>query len=264
MVLGGLAAAAVGIHLHCAVLGQAGDVRRRRAGRRRLDRRRGRAARLPRRERDHQHAAARTTSPSRSSITSSRARCAIRPASTSRRRSPIGDDNMLGNLPGLDVHWGLGFGLIACFAGLVPDAADDVRVFSAHGGGQHPRRAAQRASGAAFDRDRHVPGRPGRRAGRRGRGGGHSRQRQRLAGHRLWLHGRARRVHRPRQSRWASSPSRCCSAGSAPAAASCSACSSCPTPTVNVLQGVIFIAILFSDSLYGATLGAGSGRAVAA
>jgi len=27
---------------------------------------------------------------------------------------PIGDDNMLGNLPGLDVHWGLGFAIIAC------------------------------------------------------------------------------------------------------------------------------------------------------
>src|SRR5260370_33966532 len=27
---------------------------------------------------------------------------------------PIGDENMLGNLPGLDVHWGLAFGLIAC------------------------------------------------------------------------------------------------------------------------------------------------------
>jgi ABC-type uncharacterized transport system permease subunit len=27
---------------------------------------------------------------------------------------PIGDDNMLGNLPGLDVHWGLAFGLGAC------------------------------------------------------------------------------------------------------------------------------------------------------
>ena len=27
---------------------------------------------------------------------------------------PIGDDNMLGNLPGLDVHWGLAFGLVAC------------------------------------------------------------------------------------------------------------------------------------------------------
>ena len=27
---------------------------------------------------------------------------------------PIGDDNMLAAIPGLDVHWGLGFGLIAC------------------------------------------------------------------------------------------------------------------------------------------------------
>jgi general nucleoside transport system permease protein len=27
---------------------------------------------------------------------------------------PIGDDNMLGNLPGLDVHWGLAWGLLAC------------------------------------------------------------------------------------------------------------------------------------------------------
>jgi general nucleoside transport system permease protein len=27
---------------------------------------------------------------------------------------PIGDDNMLGNIPGLDVHWGLVFGLVAC------------------------------------------------------------------------------------------------------------------------------------------------------
>jgi simple sugar transport system permease protein len=29
---------------------------------------------------------------------------------------PIGDDNMLGNLPGLDVHWGLVWGLAACLA----------------------------------------------------------------------------------------------------------------------------------------------------
>ncbi|HEX3698454.1 MAG TPA: ABC transporter permease [Polyangia bacterium] len=27
---------------------------------------------------------------------------------------PIGDENMLGNLPGLDVHWGLAYGLVAC------------------------------------------------------------------------------------------------------------------------------------------------------
>jgi len=30
--------------------------------------------------------------------------------------APIGDANMLGPLPGLDVHWGLGFGVIACIA----------------------------------------------------------------------------------------------------------------------------------------------------
>jgi ABC-type uncharacterized transport system permease subunit len=29
---------------------------------------------------------------------------------------PIGDANRLGNLPGLDVHWGLGFGILACIA----------------------------------------------------------------------------------------------------------------------------------------------------
>jgi ABC-type uncharacterized transport system permease subunit len=27
---------------------------------------------------------------------------------------PVGEANMLGNMPGLDVHWGFGFGLIAC------------------------------------------------------------------------------------------------------------------------------------------------------
>src|SRR5215467_9625090 len=30
--------------------------------------------------------------------------------------TPIGDVNMLGPLPGLDVHWGLGFGVIICLA----------------------------------------------------------------------------------------------------------------------------------------------------
>ena len=28
--------------------------------------------------------------------------------------TPIGDANMVGSLPGLDVHWGLGFGLVFC------------------------------------------------------------------------------------------------------------------------------------------------------
>jgi len=30
--------------------------------------------------------------------------------------NPIGDASMLGNFPGLDVHWGLGFGIIFCIA----------------------------------------------------------------------------------------------------------------------------------------------------
>src|SRR6266404_1378656 len=30
--------------------------------------------------------------------------------------TPIGEVNMLGNLPGLDVHWGLGFGILFCIA----------------------------------------------------------------------------------------------------------------------------------------------------
>jgi simple sugar transport system permease protein len=37
------------------------------------------------------------------------------PASLNKPSTPpIGDDNMLGNLPGIDVHWGLLFGLLAC------------------------------------------------------------------------------------------------------------------------------------------------------
>jgi len=37
------------------------------------------------------------------------------PASLNKPSTPpIGDDNMLGNLPGLDVHWGLAWGLGAC------------------------------------------------------------------------------------------------------------------------------------------------------
>jgi simple sugar transport system permease protein len=37
------------------------------------------------------------------------------PASLNKPSTPpIGDENMLGNLPGLDVHWGLAFGLVAC------------------------------------------------------------------------------------------------------------------------------------------------------
>jgi general nucleoside transport system permease protein len=42
------------------------------------------------------------------------------PASLNKASTPhIGEANMLGNLPGLDVHWGLGFGVIACLLSYV-------------------------------------------------------------------------------------------------------------------------------------------------
>ena len=65
---------------------------------------------------------------------------------------PIGDDNMLGTLPGLDVHWGLGVGTRRVPAVLGAHAADDVRLRRAHGGRQRARGAAQRPAGAAADR----------------------------------------------------------------------------------------------------------------
>ena len=42
------------------------------------------------------------------------------PASLNKPSTPhVGEANMLGNLPGLDVHWGLSFGVVACALGFV-------------------------------------------------------------------------------------------------------------------------------------------------
>ncbi len=41
--------------------------------------------------------------------------------------APIGDPNMLGALPGLDVHWGLGFGVVFCVAAWI------VMQYTTHG-----------------------------------------------------------------------------------------------------------------------------------
>jgi ABC-type uncharacterized transport system permease subunit len=42
------------------------------------------------------------------------------PASLNKPSTPhIGEANMLGNLPGMDVHWGLGYGLLACLLAYV-------------------------------------------------------------------------------------------------------------------------------------------------
>ena len=122
------------------------------------------------------------------------------PASLNKPSTPpIGDDNMIGNMPGLDVHWGLAWGAGRVPAHLGAHEPHDLRLRGAHGGRQRARGAAQRAAGGAPDRHRDVPGRRVRRARRLDRGRGHPRHRQRVAGDRLRVHRRAGRVHRARQ-----------------------------------------------------------------
>ena len=58
---------------------------------------------------------------------------------------PIGDDNMLGNLPGLDVHWGLASGLVACLLAWVLMQRTTFGFAARMVGGNVAGRAAQRA-----------------------------------------------------------------------------------------------------------------------
>lgn len=63
------------------------------------------------------------------------------PASLNKPSTPnIGDANMLGPLPGLDVHWGLAYGIIACILGYVL-MEHTVFGFSARIVGGNPRAA---------------------------------------------------------------------------------------------------------------------------
>ena len=114
MVLGGLAAAAVAIHFHAPMSVKVGDVGRGRAGRRRL------AGRAPGALRAY-----RGVNETISTLLLNYIAIALLnhlvegplrdPASLNKPSTlPIGDDNMLGTLPGLDVHWGLAWGLGAC------------------------------------------------------------------------------------------------------------------------------------------------------
>src|SRR5262249_43511075 len=116
----------------------------------------------------------------------------------------IGDVNMIGSLPGLDVHWGLGFGLVFC-------AAMHVLVryttygFALRIVGGNPR--AARLAGLPVARlvlPACAPGGPpaGLAGGAR-RGGGSRRgprQRQRVLDRGLRLRRDRRRVHRPPES----------------------------------------------------------------
>lgn len=72
------------------------------------------------------------------------------PASLNKPSTPhIGEANLLGSLPGLDVHWGLGFGLIACLSCQVL-MEHSVFGFAARMVGGNPR--AARLSGLSVPR----------------------------------------------------------------------------------------------------------------
>ena len=142
----------------------------------------------------------------------------------------IGEANMLGLLPGLDVHLGLLFGLVACI-GCQLLMEHTTFGFSARiVGGNSTCRAAERDR-RALARGDNVFHR-GRRSGSRGHGGGRRRARQGqcLARGRLRLRRHSGGVSG--QSPPAVDRAGCdvCSAESTPAAACCSVRSHCRTP----------------------------------
>ena len=160
----------------------------------------GALAPLSRRQRDHLQPAARLYRHRADEPAGRRAAARSRPASTSPRPSRIGDAYMLGNIPGMDVHWGLAVGVVACIASWVliePHHASALppaspAAMSARGPDAGP-------AGRRADRRLRRAGRRLRRARRHDRGRGRPGQRQRLARRRLRLYRHPRRLPRPPQ-----------------------------------------------------------------
>ena len=61
----------------------------------------------------------------------------------------IGAANMIGSIPGTDVHWGLVFGIVAADRGLHPDLSHRVRLRRAGRRRQYPRRQDRRPRASA-------------------------------------------------------------------------------------------------------------------
>ena len=71
----------------------------------------------------------------------------------------IGAANMIGSIPGTDVHWGLVFGIVAAIAVLHPDLSHRVRLRRAGRRRQHPRRQDRRPRRRQADPDDLLSGR---------------------------------------------------------------------------------------------------------
>ena len=210
-----------------------------------------RAAPLPRRQRDDLEPAAHLHRASRCSTIWSKGRCAIRRASTSRRPTPIGDANMIGNIPGIDVHWGLVFGIVVCVACLCADLPHHVRLRRAHRRRQRARGAARGPAGRArwccvtCLLAAPPPAWPAWSRSPRCTAAPTPRSRPATATPASWSPSSPGRI-RSRSSRW-----RSCSAASARAAACCSAGSACPTPRCWCCRASSSWSILASETLYG-------------
>ena len=181
------------------------------------------------------------------------------PASLNKPSTPpIGDDNMLGNLPGLDVTGGSASGSSPA-SRLGAHEPHDLRLRGAHGGRQRARGAAQRPAGAAAHRHRDVPGRaraPGSRASIE------------VAA----IHGTANAslvtgygytgvlvAFIARGNPLAVIPVALLLGGIGASGGLLQRVFDLPDATVNVLQGILFISILFSETFYARTVAAAGG-----
>ena len=164
---------------------------------------------------------------------------------------PLGDAYMVGKIPGTDVHWGFAVGILLCIA-LYFLLERTTFGFAARVTGGNFRAAL--AQGLPVGRlivacsaDR----RRLRRARRLLRSGGDPGPRQRFARRRLRLHRHSGLVPGAAQSARHLRRSRSCSAASSPPAASSSAAWVCPTRPCWFSQGLIFVVLLTSETLYG-------------
>ena len=109
----------------------------------------------------------------------------------------LSETHMLGLLPGMEVHWGLVYGLLACVVIYVL-MSRTVFGFAARMAGGNAR-AAQLSGLTDWPSHPHrvFPGRGRGRAGWHGRGGGRARPCQRLAGRGIWLYGHPGRLPGP-------------------------------------------------------------------
>ena len=158
---------------------------------------------------------------------------------------------MVGTIPGTEVHWGLVVRHRALHRALCPDDAHDVRLRGADDRRQLPRRARAGAAGRAADRrllarsPAPAPGLPASSRWRRSRAAPTPRSPPATASPASSSRSWRGTIRSP------SRRSRSCSAASSPSGGLIQRRMGLPDATVLVLQGLIFVVLLTSETLYG-------------